>query len=70
MLAMACNTVVSGCRYFLVPFVVLALHMQPMSARQLALTAAAYTVINAATIYTFLFRSFVEADGHLARLMW
>jgi hypothetical protein len=54
----------------MVPFLLLALHMRPMSSRQLALTTASYAVINAATIHTFLFRSFVEADGHLARLMW
>ena len=54
----------------MVPFLLLALHMRPMTTRQLAMTAASYAIINAATIYTFLFRSFVEADGHLARLMW
>lgn len=57
-------------RYFMVPFLLLALHMRPMSSRQLALTTMSYAAINAATIYTFLFLSFVEADGHLARLMW
>jgi alpha-1,2-glucosyltransferase len=60
----------AGCRYFLVPFVMLALHMQPMGARQLALTAAVYTAINAATIYLFLFQPWHLADGSLARLMW
>ena len=54
----------------MVPFLLLALHMRPMSSRQLALTIMSYAAINAATIYTFLFLSFVEADGHLARLMW
>ena len=54
----------------MVPFLLLALHMRPMSSRQLGLTTASYIVINAATIYTFLFRSFIEADGNLARLMW
>ena len=63
-----CINMAIGCRYFLVPFVMLALHMQPMGARQLALTAAGYTVINAATIYVFLFRPFDLTDGSIARL--
>lgn len=43
-------------RYFLVPFLLLALHMRPMTWRQLALTAAGYAAVNMATIYMFLFR--------------
>lgn len=64
------NHAVIRCRYFLVPFVMLALHMQPMGARQLVLTAAGYTIINAVTIYLFLFEPFHLADGSTARLMW
>jgi hypothetical protein len=48
----------------------LALHMQPMSRRQLALTAAGYAAINAVTIYSFLFRPFNLSDGSPARLIW
>lgn len=48
----------------------LTLHMQPMGGRQLALTAASYTIINAATIYVFLLKPFYLADGSTARLMW
>lgn len=54
----------------MVPFLLLALHVRPMSHRQLVLTAAGYAAVNAVTIYMFLFRSFLEKDGHLARLMW
>jgi len=58
------------CRYFTTPFLLLALHMQPLTRRQLALTGAAYAAIDAATICAFLFWPFAWPDGSTARFMW
>lgn len=58
------------CRYFTVPFVLLALHMRPPAPWQLAAMGAAYAAVDAATIYMFLFRPFTWPDGSVARFMW
>ena len=58
------------CRYFTVPFVLLALHMLPPTPWQLAAMGAAYAAVDAATVYMFLFRPFTWPDGSVARFMW
>jgi alpha-1,2-glucosyltransferase len=58
------------CRYFTVPFVLLALHMAPPEPWQLAATGAGYAAVDAATVYMFLFRPFAWPDGSVARFMW
>ena len=68
--AMASGCVLRRCRYFTVPFVLLALHMRPPGAWQLAAMGAAYAAVDAATVYMFLFRPFTWPDGSVARFMW
>jgi hypothetical protein len=58
------------CRYFTVPFMLLALHMRPPKSWHLVLTGAVYAAVNAATIYMFLFRPYTWSDGRVARFMW
>jgi len=60
----------SRCRYFTVPAVLAALHARPASRPELLWTAAAFAVVNAATIALFLFRPFRWPDGSIARFMW
>jgi alpha-1,2-glucosyltransferase len=69
-LTMASGCVLRCCRYFTVPFVLLALHMRPPAPWQLAATGAAYAAVDAATVYVFLFRPFTWPDGSVARFMW
>jgi alpha-1,2-glucosyltransferase len=64
------NATMLRCRYFTVPFVLLALHMQPPSPRQLALMGGAYAAVDAITIYVFMFRPFAWPDGSVARFIW
>ena len=64
------NLVPLGRRYFSVPFVLVALHMQPPSQRQLLQTIALFAAVNVFTIYMFLFRPFQWGDGTVARFMW
>lgn len=63
-------TAVSCGRYFTVPCVLLLLFLQPASTIQLNRTITLFCVVNAATIYVFLCRPFVWADGSVARFMW
>lgn len=58
------------CRYFTVPFLLLALHMRPPRPGQLAVMGAAYAAVNAATIFAFLFWPYSWPDGSTARFMW
>ena len=48
----------------------LVLHMKPPTQSQLYLTMGIFAVVNAATLYVFLFRPFAWADGSEARFMW
>lgn len=57
-------------RYYTIPLIMLALHMEPPTVRQICCTAMAWTVVNAITVWLFLMRPFVWPDGSLARFMW
>ncbi|TMW60727.1 hypothetical protein Poli38472_000769 [Pythium oligandrum] len=57
-------------RYYLLPFVLMHLHTSRQSKWHLLLVIAAYSVVNAATIYIFLYRPYTWVDGTIARFMW
>ncbi|KAK9789925.1 hypothetical protein WJX73_006242 [Symbiochloris irregularis] len=57
-------------RYFTIPFVMLVLHMKPPVPGQLYVTAALWALVNAVTLYEFLFAPYTFADGSRPRLMW
>ena len=57
-------------RYFLVPFLVLHVHAEPMPAGHTWLLVLASILANILTIGIFLFRPFVWPDGSIARFMW
>lgn len=48
----------------------LALHMVPPKVPQLAMTALAWTAVNAGTVWLFLMKPFAWPDGSVARFMW
>lgn len=52
------------------PWMLVALHMSPPTARQLWLLLAAFVVVNAATLYVFVECPFQWPDGSTARFMW
>jgi alpha-1,2-glucosyltransferase len=56
-------------RYFTVPLFVLGVHLR-ISTRNLVLTGMANVVVNAVTIYVFMFRTFEAPDGSIGRFMW
>ena len=57
-------------RYFLVPFLVAHAHAEPPTVRAALATATAAAILNAVTIYVFLYRPFIWPDGSVARFMW
>lgn len=57
-------------RYFTIPFVMMVLHMQPLSPGQHRLILLVYGSVNVASIYVFLHRSFRWPDQSIARFMW
>lgn len=62
--------VLSGCRYFVVPFILVALHMPCPSRLQMFLLGSIYVAVNAATLYIFSSRPFLWPDGSIARFVW
>ena len=58
------------CRYFTIPFMMLVLHMKPAPLPQLYLTIPNYVMLNAMTLYVYLFCPFTGVDGSEARFMW
>ena len=52
------------------PFLMLFLHMEPPSVGELAVMAAAWTIVDVATVVPFLWRPFSWPDGTIARFMW
>lgn len=63
----ACDGV---CRYFTAPFAMAVLHLPAPPRLASFLTAAAYCVVNAATLYVFAMRPYTWSDGSVARFMW
>ena len=59
-------------RYFLPPYLLLRTHLPPPSATTLLLEALMYTVVNGATIWLFLSKTFEWENhpGELQRFMW
>merc|ERR1712098_220218 len=59
-------------RYFIIPFIFIRILMKPICWKSLAAESCLLTVINFATIYTFLFRTFAweSEPGQLQRFMW
>ena len=57
-------------RYFTTPFMMLVLHMKPPYQAQLYLTMANYVVVNAITLYVFLFLTIIGSDAAVSRFMW
>ncbi|KAK9827785.1 hypothetical protein WJX74_001969 [Apatococcus lobatus] len=57
-------------RYYIVPFMLVLLHMEPMSRWQLAGVGIIFAIINGATIWTFAYDSFTAPDGSVGRFMW
>ena len=57
-------------RYFLVPFLVLHVHAEPISSGSAWLLVLGSTLANIVIIGIFLFRPFVWPDGSVARFMW
>ncbi|KAH9097533.1 hypothetical protein Ae201684P_001011 [Aphanomyces euteiches] len=57
-------------RYFIVPFVMYHIQTGKQSIGNLAMTAFVFTLVNAATIYVYLYRPFTWSDGTQARFMW
>lgn len=60
-------------RYFTTPFIMWFLHSAPTLNKTAARSASAillYVIINAATLYIFVFKPFVWGDGTEARFMW
>lgn len=67
-------------RYFLVPYVLLRLHIRPVVEEtscwsiRLAIEGCFYGLVNLATIAVFLFRPFLDSqglwDGSWQRFMW
>ncbi|CAK4976790.1 unnamed protein product, partial [Aphanomyces euteiches] len=56
-------------RYFIVPFVMYHIQTGKQSIGNLAMTAFVFTLVNAATIYVYLYRPFTWSDGTQARFM-
>merc|ERR1712098_796512 len=59
-------------RYFIIPFIFIRIQWKPVFLKSLAVESCLLIVINFATIYTFLFRSFAweSEPGQLQRFMW
>ncbi|KAL7683734.1 putative alpha-2-glucosyltransferase Alg10 [Plasmopara halstedii] len=57
-------------RYYCLPFVLFHLNTRNQSGFHLWLVTAAYMVVNASTLYIFLYRPFIWVDGSTARFMW
>jgi len=57
-------------RYFIVPFLILALQIKPDSYLRTCGDLVVYGAINIVTIYIFTFRPFTWFDGEIARFMW
>ncbi|XP_063237574.1 putative Dol-P-Glc:Glc(2)Man(9)GlcNAc(2)-PP-Dol alpha-1,2-glucosyltransferase [Bacillus rossius redtenbacheri] len=58
-------------RYFILPYLLLRLHVSRLSWWQLLLEFAVYSAVNAATIYMFVTRTFTWPDSdQLHRFMW
>ena len=58
------------CRYFNVPFLMVLLHMKPVSRFQAGVTAGLFVLADALTVYIFLLRPFRWHDGSIARFMF
>lgn len=57
-------------RYFTVPALLFAVHVQPPRWNVSALQIACFAAINSATMYMFTERSFLWPDSTVARFMW
>jgi len=59
-------------RYFIIPFILIRIQWKPVCWKSLAVESCLLIVINFATIYTFLFRTFAweSEPGQLQRFMW
>ncbi|CAD7696204.1 unnamed protein product [Ostreobium quekettii] len=57
-------------RYFVVPFILAALHMPSPSRGSIFALASLFIAVDAATLYMFLYRPFYWPDGSTARFMW
>jgi len=58
-------------RYYIVPYIIFRLSISVASLRQLVAEVSVYAVINALTIYTFLYRPFHwTSEVSLQRFMW
>lgn len=56
-------------RYFIVPVAIFMAHIR-LSPTAFKATLATMALVNALTIYVFLYRSFTWPDGSVARFMW
>lgn len=52
------------------PFAMVLLHMQPLSALQLKTTLMGFALVDAVSLYVYLRRPFVWPDGSIARFIW
>lgn len=57
-------------RYFTIPAMHIALHLEPPPPWRLAATAAGFLLVNVATTAVFLRREFAWDDGSTARFIW
>jgi len=57
-------------RYFNIPLAMVLLDTPPRSGSSTVMTIAVMVVVNAITIYIFLYRPFTWVDGTTARFMW
>lgn len=57
-------------RYYCLPYILFHLNTSNQSAYHLWLVTVAYMVVNALTLYIFLYRPYNWVDGSTARFMW
>ncbi len=64
------SSFVHACRYFMVPFMLVLLHMEPMKKWQLAASGVLFTAVNSYVLTVFMYRTFTAPDGSVGRFMW
>jgi len=57
-------------RYYITPFIFLALHIRIQSTKAIILELLAFSFINIVTIVIFSFNTFVAPDGSVGKFMW
>jgi len=67
-LVVLCPSLLLEFRYFIVPFILLRLELEPGKLDGFEL--GGYTLINALTLYIFLYRPFLWPNNEIARFMW